>query len=73
MVYMNQFYTLLTDFNPNLKFKSYIMNFVEIFVLLVSVFNKGKLCSISFVICHHKFRLKFNQYLLSTLLPLLQL
>jgi len=70
MVHMNQLYTLLTDVKPNLKFKRHIRNFVEIFVLFVSVFNKRKLCSISFVIRHHKFRLKFNQFLLSMLLPL---
>jgi hypothetical protein len=58
MVHMNQFYTLLTDFYPNLKFKSHVRNFVEFFFfLLVSVFNKGKLCSISFVIRHHKYRI----------------
>ena len=38
MVHMNQFYTLLTDFNPNLKFKSHVRNFVLKFLFYLCLY-----------------------------------
>jgi len=40
MEHMNQFYTLLTDFNPNLKFKSRVRNFVDFFFNLYLYLTK---------------------------------
>jgi len=38
MVHMNQFYTLLADFNPNLKFKSHVRTFVLKFLFYLCLY-----------------------------------